>query len=500
MVRFISIAVFFFVFLSIVPYVFVPCALAQSETSLDNDSIKSVAVVYLHGEVDYALARFTERSIAYAKENNAEAIIFDIDTFGGRVDSALEISRAITDLTTIQTIAYVTVKAISAGALIALSCNKIVMRSGTTIGDCAPIAITQEGPQMLGEKFQSPLRAEFRKLAERNGYPVALAESMVSSDIEVVKVAYVDGYYEYMTRKQFEEFTAEENKRVYKAVTLVDEEELLTIHDQEALEFGFASKVVDNEEELFDYFHFNSHRVVRVKFLWSEQLVRFLDRIAPILMLIGMLALYTEFKVPGFGLPGIVGLACFALLFGSKYLIGLASYLEIILFCVGIILILLEIFVIPGFGITGIAGFICIILSFYLSSQSFVIPRMPWEIAIAKNWMTQFSVTLLSFFLISFFLAKYLPHSFFAKRVMLQTTLSREAGISALSKDYTAYLGKEGVAVSMLRPSGRAQIAKDVVTVVSDCGFIESGTPLIVIRVEGTKIYVQKSTGENVLS
>jgi len=450
------------------------------------------AVIPLHGEVDFALASFAKRSVEDAKEAGAEIIVFDIDTFGGRVDSALEISKTITDLNSIKTIAYVSVKAISAGALIALSADAIVMKEATTIGDCAPISISDKGPTMLGEKFQSPLRAEFRKLAERNGYPVTLAESMVSQDIVVVKLIYKDGHFVYMSKLEYEEMLDEEKKDVYKTVTVVDEGDLLTIHSKEALDFGFSSLIVQNQDELFEFYGIDKDDILKIEFMWSEKFVRFMHKIAPFLIFIGLMSLFTEFKVPGFGLPGIVAIICFALVFGSNYVVGLASHTDIMIFLLGVILLLLEIFVIPGFGITGITGIILIFASFYLASQSFVIPRFPWEFTLARDWGIRFSLVMVMFFICSMALAKYLPKSPIGRKMFLQTSLSVEKGFVDTYKDYGFLLGGTGIALSILRPSGKAKFGDEILDVISDEGFIDKGKPITVIKVKGKKLFVQE--------
>ncbi len=455
------------------------------------DKSKS-AIVYVHGEVDYALSSFVKRAIEECKEKKINTIIFDINTFGGRVDSALEISDSIVNLEKIHTISYISVKAISAGALIALSSNEIIMKENTTIGDVAPITVTNEGPKMLGEKFQSPLRAEFRKLAQKNGIPEILAESMVSSDIEVLKVIHRNGSIKYISRVEYNELTNDEKKAVYKIETIVRKGELLTVHDKEAFDLGFASKIVKNEDELYNYLKIDKNNILRISLSWSENVVRFLDKIAPVLFVIGLLALYMEFKVPGFGLPGIIGIICFALLFGSKFIVGLAQYYEILIFIIGLILIILEIFVIPGFGITGITGIMLVIISLYLVSQPFVLPRYPWEEQSAKIWAINFGLAFLVFFVIAFFLAFVLPKSAIARRISLSTTLSAETGFVSQSKTYKDLIGKEGISQSILRPAGKAMIEDILYDVISESDFIEKDRNLKVMKVEGNKIIVKE--------
>ena len=159
-----------------------------SSAAFPASPIKTVYVIPITDTVDSGMAAFIERAYKETSVHPDALEVIEINTFGGMVDSALEILDTLLKFPPEQTIAFVEKKAISAGALIALSCGDLVMKPATTIGDCAPIAYTGSGPEMMGEKFQSPIRAKFRALAKRNGYPEILAEAMVSTGKEVVRV------------------------------------------------------------------------------------------------------------------------------------------------------------------------------------------------------------------------------------------------------------------------------------------------------------------------
>ena len=148
---------------------------AHDLSSLWAQEKTKIFIIPVSGDVDPGMAAYVERALKSIKEDSNSMIVFEMDTFGGRVDSALEIVDHITNIPKSKTISYVTNKAISAGALIALASSELTMKHGTTIGDCAPIMMSSEGPKMMGEKFQSPLRAKFRALAKKNNYPELLA-------------------------------------------------------------------------------------------------------------------------------------------------------------------------------------------------------------------------------------------------------------------------------------------------------------------------------------
>ncbi len=266
--------------------------------TLKSESIAQVSssviyVVPISGTVDPGMAAFIKRSLEATSSDPDSLLILELDTFGGRVDSALQIVDTLLSVPKGRTIAYVKNKAISAGALIALASSKIVMRNNTTIGDCAPITYSSEGPKVLGEKFQSPLRAKFRALAKRNGYPETLAESMVTAEMVVYAVD-MDGKILYIDSQAFEDLSPSEKEQIQSKKTIVREGELLTMDDAEALELGFSEMSVDNLDEMLQRTEIGNYTLIRIEENWSETLVRYIGLVAPFLLLIGLASLYLE--------------------------------------------------------------------------------------------------------------------------------------------------------------------------------------------------------------
>ena len=173
---------------------------------------QKVYIIPVSGTVEPGMAAYVKRALEEIKNETDAVFVFKMDTFGGRVDAALEIVDAISNIPKGKTIAFVEKRAISAGALIALSSNLLFMKENTIIGDCAPIIQTQEGHKMAGEKIQTVLRAKFRALAKKNNYPVVLAESMVTIDMEVYRVV-MDGQKSFMDKKAYDDLTEDEKKR-----------------------------------------------------------------------------------------------------------------------------------------------------------------------------------------------------------------------------------------------------------------------------------------------
>ena len=462
-------------------------------TGTPSQRTKKVFVIPVEGDVEPAMAAFITRALREAARYPDPLIILEMDSFGGRVDAAFQIVDTILNAPKGKTIAFVKTKAISAGSLIALSCSELVMKHNTTIGDCAPIALTNEGAQMLGEKFQSPLRAKFRTLAKRNGFPQALAEAMVTPDMVVYKVRTKDTSF-FIDSIGFSDLSAETKKSILDKKIIVKKGQLLTMDDVEAKELGFSKMSVESVEEMLKAKGIQEYQISRITENWSEALVRLITKIAPILMIIGFAALYIEYKTPGLILPGIIGALCLGLVFFSHYLVGLATYTELLVIVLGVLLLGIEIFVLPGFGIAGIAGLGCIIIGMILSFQNFVFPSpsMPWQMReMAGNFGRVVGSFVVAFVGGIVFIRFALPS--FSKVVRgpyLDATLENSHA------DSEAIVGvkehDDGVVVTPLRPSGKVSIGERTFDVVTEGDFIEKGAIVVVSKISRNKIIVSR--------
>ncbi|MDO5577153.1 MAG: NfeD family protein [Fibrobacter sp.] len=451
-----------------------------------------VVVVPVEGTVDASMAAFIQRAIQDSKKYPDRVIVLDIDTYGGEVNAAFKIVDTLVSVN-VPTIAYVNSKAISAGALIALSCDKMYMKNSTTIGDVAPLTYSNNEPKMLGEKFQSPLRAKFRTLAKRNGYSEILTESMVSSEIEVYEVKFTDTTV-YMDSVQIAELSSAQKKKIVSSKNVVKKGELLTMDDIEAREFGFSRMSVGSIDEVFTNEGYKSSEIINIKSNWSEKFVGFIGSIAGILITIGIACLYIEMRSPGFGLPGIAGLLCLGLVFSAQYMVGLANNTELLLLVLGIALLAVEILVIPGFGIAGFSGILLILAGMVLSFQDFVIPKpeFPWQKQEMIGNLTMVMGCMAgSILLILLFFRFVFPRlGTVVSGPYLQADLHDAKVDSDLKQNVN--VGDIGVISSGLRPSGKARINDSFHDVISEGEFIDSGTEIIVKKIVGTKIIVTR--------
>ena len=462
------------------------------------DSVKEVKqniiVITVSGSVDPSMAAFIGRAIQNSKEYKDPVFILEMDTFGGRLDAAYNIVDTLSNISNGKTVAFVTKRAISAGALIALACNNLLMKPNTTIGDCAPITISKEGPEMLGEKFQSPLRAKFRALAKKNNYPPTLSESMVTAEMIVFKIVLPDTVL-YLDSTGFADLAPSLIKKIISRETVVKRGELLTMDNEEAKELGFSSANVKNITEVLAFLNIKNYSITTISQNWSEKFVGYIAMIAPILLMIGFAALYFEMKSPGFGIPGIVGIICLALVFGGQYAVGLANYTEMLLLIIGLVLLGIEMFVIPGFGIIGIAGILFMAIGMMLSLQDFVIPapEMPWQLEILeKNIFTMIMSLLGSVVLLLLFFKFVFPKIAGAiSGPYLSATLADAH--SAPDSPPPISTGDRGTVTKTLRPTGSAKIGADIYDVITDGEFINKGEPIIVTEIKGNRIVVIRS-------
>lgn len=458
-----------------------------------------VYVLPLQGEVGPGMAAFLERALRETDDARGETgeddyyYLLEVDTFGGRVDSAFRMVDALLALPEGRTIAYVQNKAISAGAMIALANSRLVMAPNSTIGDAAPIAYSNEGPRELGEKFQSPLRAKFRSMASRNGYPVALSEAMVTADLEVYELVFDDDSVLYLDGAGYADLSETEKGRIVSRKTVVAAGQLLTMDDREARRYGFSSLTAASVPEILSHLGIEEFELVRLEHNWSENLAIFIASIAPILLMVGLAALYTELRAPGFGVPGLIGVICLGLVFFSQHLVGLASHTELLLVALGVVLLGIELLVLPGFGIAGLAGLIAISIGMVLSFQDFVIPdpAFPWQQELLLRNLAQVLGSLVAALLLSFLLLRLLPRmGRMADGFYLGTTLASSRLDTRESLQVRT--GDAGRAHTDLRPSGKAFFGETLCDVITEGELIEKDSPLVIIRMSGNRIVVAR--------
>jgi len=476
-------------------HVFLLFALILTAQSLFGES---AVVIPITGDIEPFQLAFIRRAV---EDSRDQVIIFDINTFGGRVDTALKIATLIGSIKNSETIAFVSASpgslgvSWSAGALISFSCNSIYMEEGTSIGAAAPVYQTQEGMVMAEEKVVSAMRGQMAALAEKNGYSIAAALGMVDKDL-IVREIYIDGKLSLALESEIESLKkiAEKAGSEFESGMIVSAEgKLLTLRAGEMQKYGISRATVKGMDELYPLLNIPSGEVTRIEPTLGDRMVAWLtgSLVTSILIMIGLVGLYLEVSSPGFAVPGTVAIICFTIVFAGGALMGTFSSLELLLFIAGVILLISEIFLIPGFGIAGISGILLMLSSLILSRQGFLIPEFTWETDIfLKNIILVLGTTGASVIIITILLAVF-PHLTPFKRLILaspadQTADQNTETISSFPP------GTRGVTVTSLRPSGKAFLENEVLSVEADGEFIGKGIKIVVCEKLGNIIKVKK--------
>ena len=429
-------------------------------------------VVYrvpIEGTIDLGLPPFIQRTLEDAESNEATAVIFDINTFGGRVDAATQIKDAILGAD-ILTIAFINRRAISAGALISLSCEKIYMTGGGLIGAATAVDMTGKKGS---EKVISFMREEMASTAEKRGRSKEIARGMVDEELtfthlviggDSIKVDDIEG------RK---------------------DGKLISLTTEQALKYKIADGTAENMEALLDSLGYSSVKTIETAENWSEAIVRFLTNpvVASLLTTFGFLGILFELQSPGWGIPGFVGLACLILSLSASYIAQLATMSDMLFVLTGLALILLEVLVIPGFGIAGLGGIGLMIYGLYL----LLLPDIPVGEEVLGQAMDGFLIGLVGAVIGLVLLVKLMIKTKFWEQLTAPDTQKKEDGYSN-TFGWESLQGETGIADTDLHPSGWVRVKDQRIFVVSEGEFIEEGKEIKILSVDGNRVLVRELT------
>jgi membrane-bound serine protease (ClpP class) len=432
-----------------------------------------VVVVPLRGEISPSLLMFLRRAEKLAESNGASAIIFEMNTYGGRLDSAEEISSVLNHAK-IPTYTFINSNAGSAGALIALATPHIYMAPVSAIGAAAPVLPTGEDlPLTQREKTISYWSALIRGTAMKNGHNPDVGEAFMNKDKEVKigdRVVHPKGT----------------------LLTLNAQEATEKIDGKPLLADGLADSVVDLIQKAG-----LKGNVVSLSPTGFEQLAFWITALAPLLLLGGIIGAWLEFKIPGASLPGIISAICFALFFLGHYLAGLAGWEVVALFILGVVLVIIEIlFFAHSTIVFGVVGVFLILASLFWA----MIDRYPGETFFPTG--RALAVPLLNLFLaligaaiVIALLARYLPKTSLYRRFALVTSNPPGPSLEGAPREFATALdlspGAEGISLSILRPSGKARFVDQIIDVVTQGEFIPPNTSITVVRKDGMRVVVR---------
>jgi len=344
----------------------------------------------------------------------------------------------------------------------------------SAIGAAAPVLSTgQDLPETIREKTISYWSALVRNTASQNGHNPDVGEAFMNKDKEVKigdRVVHAKG----------------------SLLTLNAKEATEGINGKPVLADGIATSIDDLAKKAN-----LSGQLVRLEPTGFEQFAFWITALAPLLLLVGIVCAYLEFKIPGATLPGVIAGICFVLFFLGHYLAGLAGWEAVVFFVLGVTLVLIEVlFFAHSTIIFGVVGAFLILASLFWA----MVDRYPDQPVMPSTKMLivpmlNLSIAIVASMIAIVLLARYLPRTSLYRRFALLAANPSGPSFSAPREFVTGLpisLGAKGTAVTMLRPSGKGRFGDQLVDVVTAGEFISAETPIIVSQIDGMRVLVSR--------
>jgi membrane-bound serine protease (ClpP class) len=426
---------------------------------VNSKEINKIFTFKIDKDIDPGMNRRVKIALEKAKDEDADLIIIEMDTYGGAVNDADDIRTMLLE-SPIPIYVFINKDAASAGALISIATDSIYMAPGSSIG--AATVVNGTDGAAAPDKYQSYMRSMMRSTAEAQGRDPKIAEAMVDEKIQI------DG--------------------------ITEEGSVITFSVSEAIKYGFCDGEYASISEILEAQNLQNAELITYEPDQTEQIISFFlsPAVSGFLILIIIGGLYFELQTPGIGFPLAASIIAVILYFIPYYLNGLAENWEIIVFFAGVILLAVELFVIPGFGVFGVLGIVCILAGLVLGmlpNQNFDFQFVPAE-DLFGALLTVIIASIASVGLVFWLTPKVNEWGAFSA-VTLANTQQRSEGFTS-----TIYanelIGKRGKVHSRLRPSGRVEIEGEIYDAYSRGEFLDQGEEVVVISTEGTSIKVKK--------
>jgi membrane-bound serine protease (ClpP class) len=459
-------------------------------------------VIRVHAPIDPMLESFLIRQIRQAEIDGVQTLIFDVKSAGGQLLASINLAFAIAELDPqrIRTAAFVPDTAFSGAALVVMACDEVYLTPLSRWGSATPsnhreAALFERSPDKVAQ-----LKLALQKLAEKKGRPTALAAAMADRSTVAYQTTNVEnGRTWYHTAEELHASRGEWNQGP--VVPEADGTRILVVDGQRAAELKLAEPPVETFDEVKSRLGIPATaKISRAEPTWVDQLVFVLNRpeVTVLLLVVAVALLYLEVHFST-TLLGILSVLCFALFFWSKVLGGTAGWLEVTLFVFGLGCLAVEAFLIPGFGVFGITGILLVLASLVMASQTFgnLEPHADWD-QLASSFGTVFAA-LVIIGLLGMVLSRVLPTLPFFESMVLSppgsnTAETAEPRLRPESPPDSGGIsvGQQGVALSILRPAGKAQMGDRVIDVVSDGPYIPAGSTIEVVSAGRSRIVVRQ--------
>lgn len=439
-----------------------PGAIQAEEPVLEKTGSSKVVVIPVRQQIASPELYILRRGLKEAIEQEVDTIVLDMETPGGALDVTFEMLKALEKFPG-KTITYINSEAISAGALIAAGTDEIHFAPGAIIGAAAPVLATgAEIDETMRGKIVSYLKARVRAISEGKGYRGEVISAMIDMDYE-----FKIGDEVIKPKGELLSLTATEAMKMYGDPP------------QPLLGTGISATLTD----LLDGVHgAGNYSVLMLEVTWSERLAQYLTALTPILLGIGLLGLFVEFKTPGFGIFGIGGLCALGLVFFGQYAAGLSGHEPMLIFALGLLLVVIDLFFFPGTFVLALAG-LTMMLGSLVWSMADLWPNEPIEISgdIFFRPLVNVASGVLLAVVIFIAMLKFLPRGGPWGGMILEAAVKGEPdGFASKGAGISSLIGQRGVAATALFPSGQVEIAGRRYEAKLAVGFADAGAPVVV--------------------
>lgn len=473
--------------------------------------IPTASRILIEGPVNGALAESLQRRVRKEIGRRSNILFLQLQCSGGDTVVARDLAEFFRTLRDdsgqlpVLTVAYIPERAVDTATFLALGCSEIVMGKNAVLGDFeTTLRERHDGAvrDVSPDRYQAK-RDTLVGLAQEQGYPPLLFRGMLDRELTIYRVRSRQGQPERRLLSEEELQLDQANGKKWIKESLVKpggaKGQFLTLNGPQALDLGIARHLVDGIPELYTLYGIDDPAQVHdARPDWLEHLAEFLRHPACtyMLVLIGIMCLYLELKLPGASVPGIIAALCFILFFWSHFaLAGQVFWLSVMLFLLGLVLLAVEIFVLPGFGVVGVSGIAFVVVGLGLATLEKK-PETSQEWVDFGSTITTFGATMTLALVGALLLGRFLPQIPFASRLVLVPPLDRpdlgDGSAAGLSNASAHFLGAIGVAMTPLRPAGMVRFGDDFLDVVAEGSFVPPGTRVQVIEIEGHRIVVKE--------
>ncbi len=462
-------------------------------------------VIEVDGPIFDRFHWYLNNRLDLAQQQQVDLIVLRLTSPGGDLEHSLQLARRLRDIDWATTVAYIPEEAISGGAIIALGCDRIYMQPGALLGDAGPIRMGIGGQfEHAEEKIVSYTASAVRELASGKGRPPALAEAMVDRSLTVFHATNMaTGKKTFLSEKEFNAEGIGAKFELGEPVPETGKNRFLTLGADRAQELQLCEGLFASEADLLQ--QLSTTALERTRINWVDKTVFTLNRpwLTALLLIAGLIGLYLELVAPGISIAGLSSLFCFGIFFWSHFLGGTAGWLEVLLFFMGIVCLGFELFVLPGFGVFGLSGLALVVISLVMASQNFIVPRdaAEWgEMRVNLLVVLGSVLGVLVLFFAQILLLDSIPglnrfRLSAPEGQVVDDGTPHTTGLLQSSQATVAAppaVGTEGIAESDLRPSGKVIIRERLLDVITEGDYVEAGSQVEVLRVEGNRIVVRR--------